>query len=70
LFTVIGANSIFIYMTASGGFIDYEHTAGKLFNGALKHTGDYRPLLAATSIVFVEWIVLYVMYRKKIFLRV
>ncbi len=70
IFTVIGANSIFIYMTASGGIIDYAHTARFFFDGALKHTGDYRPLLLATSVVFIEWLLLYIMYRKKIFLRV
>jgi predicted acyltransferase len=70
LFTVIGANSIFIYMTASGGIIDYAHTTHYFFDGILKHAGEYQPLLFACAVVLVEWLVLYLLYRKKIFLRV
>ena len=70
LLTVIGANSIFIYMTGDGGIVDYKHTANFFFGGMLRFTGEYQPLLFAISIVLVEWIVLYVMYRKKIFFRV
>lgn len=70
LFTVIGANSIFIYMTGDGGIIDYAHTTHFFFDGILRFTGGYQKLLFAVAFVFVEWIVLYVMYRNKIFLRV
>jgi predicted acyltransferase len=69
LFTVIGANSIFIYMTA-GGIIDFDHTTRFFFDGILRHTGDYQPLLFATAVVFIEWLLLYFLYRKRIFLRV
>lgn len=67
-FVVIGSNSILIYM--SEAFIDFEYTAHKLFDGALKHTGQYQPLLWALAVVAVKWLMLYVLYRKKVFLRV
>jgi predicted acyltransferase len=70
LFTVIGANSIFIYMTATGRIIDYANTADYFFGGALQHTGSYQPLLSVVSVVLIEWLLLYFMYRKKMFLRV
>jgi predicted acyltransferase len=68
-FTVIGSNSIFIYLTA-GGMIDYQHTAHYFFDGMLRFTGPYQPLLFATAVLLIEWLLLYLMYRKRIFLRV
>lgn len=65
---VIGSNSILIYM--AGAFVDFEYTTHKLFDGALRHTGDYQPLLFACGVVLVQWLLLYVLYRKRIFLKV
>ena len=67
-FVVIGSNSILIYMAQR--FIDFNYTAHQLFDGALKHTGPYQPLLWALAVVVVKWLFLYVLYRKRIFLRV
>jgi len=65
---VIGSNSILIYMSAR--FIDYKYTADFFFGGALKHAGIYQPLLWATAIVLTKWLLLWFLYRRKIFLRV
>jgi predicted acyltransferase len=65
---VIGSNSIFIYMAAH--FIDFEYTAQAIFGGALGGTGVYHDLLLEVSVVIVKWLLLYVMYKKRIFLRV
>jgi predicted acyltransferase len=67
-FVVIGSNSILIYM--AGAFVDFEYTTHFFFDGALQNTGVYQPLLWATAIVFVKWILLYFLFRKRIFLRV
>ncbi|MGE3240179.1 MAG: acyltransferase family protein [Pirellulales bacterium] len=67
-FVVIGSNSIFIYLAER--FIDFEYTTRFFFGGALRNTGDYQPLLWATAIVLVKWLLLYLLYRKRIFLRV
>src|SRR3954452_15532738 len=65
---VIGSNSILIYMAPK--FIDFGYAASFLFGGALKHTNAYQPLLLAIAIVTVKWLMLYLLYRKRIFLRV
>jgi predicted acyltransferase len=51
-------------------FIDFEYTAKALFGGALQYTGSYNTLMWAISVVAVKWLMLYVLYRKRIFLRV
>ena len=67
-FVVIGMNSILIYMAPH--FIDFDATTKALFYGALKHTGEYEAFLMAIALIFVKWMLLYFLYRKKIFLRV
>jgi predicted acyltransferase len=67
-FVVIGSNSILIYMAQK--FIDFEHTTRFFFEGMLRNTGQYQPLLWAVALIFVKWLFLYVLYRKKIFLSV
>ncbi|MCA9078092.1 MAG: DUF5009 domain-containing protein [Planctomycetaceae bacterium] len=67
-FVVIGMNSILIYMASA--FIDFKQTTHKLFDGAFKQTGQYEPLLFALALVCIRWMLLYFLYRKKIFLRV
>lgn len=68
LFVVIGSNSIFIYLAER--FIDFEYTTRFFFGGALQHAGVYQPLLWAMAIVLVKWLLLFLLYRKRIFLRV
>jgi predicted acyltransferase len=67
-FVVIGANSILIYMARE--FVDFGFTARFFFGGAIKNTGEYQELLSAIAVVFVEWLFLYVLYRRRIFLKV
>jgi predicted acyltransferase len=67
-FVVIGSNSILIYMAPH--FIDFRYTTNAVFGGLLKQTGAYQALLAAIAVVFVKWLLLYFLYRKRIFLRV
>ncbi len=68
LFVVIGSNSILIYMAQQ--FVDFQYTAHFFFDGALKNAGAYQPLLWAVAVVFVEWLLLLLLYKKRIFLRV
>lgn len=67
-FVVIGMNSILIYMAPV--FVDFGYTTEALFGGLLKHAGEYRDLLFAIALVAVEWALLYLLYAKRIFLRV
>jgi predicted acyltransferase len=67
-FVVIGSNSILIYI--SQRFIDYKFTAHYFFDGALAQTGSERPLLFASAVVVVEWLMVLLLYKRRIFLRV
>ncbi|MFO0789016.1 MAG: DUF5009 domain-containing protein [Pirellulales bacterium] len=67
-FIVIGSNSILIYLIVR--VIDFDYAAKFLFGGALRRAGDYQLLLWATAIVVLKWLLLYLLYRKRIFLRV
>jgi predicted acyltransferase len=67
-FVVIGSNSIFIYMSEK--FIDYSYTAHFFFDGVLQRTGRFQPLLWAIAVVLVAWLLLWLLYKKRIFLRV
>jgi predicted acyltransferase len=68
LFVVIGSNSILIYMAQR--FVDFEYTTRFFFEGLLRNTGAYQAVLWAIAVVTVKWLFLYLLYRKRIFLRV
>ena len=67
-FVVIGSNSILIYMAQQ--FIDFEFTTRFFFRGVLAQTDLLQPLLWAICLFFVKWLMLFLLYKKKIFLRV
>jgi predicted acyltransferase len=68
-FTVVGMNAITIYLGTK--FVDFDHTAGLVFGGAAGLAGGrMQPVLLAAAVLLVEWGVLYVLYRKKMFLKV
>jgi predicted acyltransferase len=68
VFVVIGSNSILIYMARH--FINFDFTARSLFGGALRSTGVYKPLLSALAVMLVQWFLLFLFYKKRIFVRV
>ncbi len=65
---VIGSNSILIYMAQR--VIDFKYTTHFFFDGLLGLAGEYQRLLLAMAVLLVKWLFLYLMYRKRIFLRV
>jgi len=68
-FRIIGMNSILIYI--SGHFIDWEYTTNGLFKWLGQLIGDpWNIVIMACCYVFVKWLFLYFMYKKKVFLRV
>jgi len=67
-FVVIGMNAITIYVLQSQiKFVDFANIA---MRGVIKHAGSYATLLAFASTLAVEWLLLYWLYRKKIFWKV
>jgi len=68
-FAVIGMNSITIYLTRS--LIDFSKPVGKIFGGLIAFADpSLQPVLSACFIILFEWLFLYFLYKKKIFLRV
>jgi predicted acyltransferase len=67
-FVVIGSNSILIYMAQH--FVDFDFTTRFFFGGLLARTGAYQPLMWAVAMVFVQWLLLCLLYEKRILLKV
>ena len=68
-FSVIGMNSILIYM--SGKFIDWGNTTKEFFQWLGQLVGEpYNLVVLTICYVFIKWLFLYFMYKKKVFLRV
>ena len=68
-FTVIGMNSILIYM--SGHFIEWDYATTGFFQWVGQLVGDPFNIFAmALCYIAVKWAFLYFMYKKKVFLRV
>jgi predicted acyltransferase len=69
-FVVIGLNSITIYML-SAGIINFQTMNEFFFPGIINLFSErIQPVISATGFIICEWIVLYILYKKKIFLRV
>jgi predicted acyltransferase len=68
-FKIIGMNSILIYMSKK--FIDWDSTNSAFFNWLFDLVGNpYNLVVAAVTYLMIKWLFLYIMYQKKIFLRV
>jgi len=68
-YSVIGMNSILIYM--SGSFINWHYTTESIFQWLIQWVGDpYNMVVFAVCYVLVKWIFLYFLYKKNVFLRV
>ena len=67
-FTVIGANSILIYMAPK--FFDFDYTNESMFEGITMLAGEHGPLVLAITLLCLKLALLYYLYRKKIFLKV
>ena len=68
-FTVIGMNSITIYLAQA--FINFSYTARKLFGGLIalmpENSQDF---FTQAAYIAVCWLFLYFLYRKRVFLKV
>ena len=65
---VIGLNSITIYLGTR--MIDFEYTSKFWFGGLSRLAGPSGVLVVEAGVIVVEWLVLYFLYKKKVFLRV
>jgi len=69
-FVVIGMNSITIYMLQRG-IINFNSSRDFFFGGLINSFSEnWQPLITAICYTTVCWVFLYILYRKKIFLKV
>lgn len=66
-FVVIGMNAIAIYLGVS--IVPFAKIAGVFSKPLAAQMGPWGPLFSAAAVLLLEWLVLYWMYRRKIFLR-
>ena len=68
-FKVIGMNSILIYISVK--FINWQYTTNALFKWLGQLVGDpFNIVVMAICLLAIKWLFLYVLYKRKIFLRV
>ena len=65
---VIGTNAITIYVGQR--IVDFGDISQFFFGGLARMTGSSSALVLAVGIIVVKWLVLYFLFRHKIFLRV
>ncbi len=67
-FTVIGMNSIAVYMAAH--LFDFRHIGNIFVGGLAKWLGPWNDFVQALAAFGVIWLILWYMYRKKSFIKV
>lgn len=69
IFVVIGTNAIIIYLASS--IVDWKYIAQSVFGGVIAALPENaQPLGAVIGLLSVQWLVLYWMYRRNIFVRI
>ena len=65
---VIGMNSITIYLAVR--MINFRATSDFLVGGFARFFGEFSPVILSLGLLTLEWLFLYFLYKKRIFLRV
>jgi len=69
-FMLIGVNPLTIYLCAHR-VIDFQYTAKFFFGGLIRIAGQpLEPIMSCITVIFCEFVFLYILYRLKIFLKV
>jgi predicted acyltransferase len=67
-FVVIGSNAIFIYMISE--IVPLRQWAGIFSSAMAGSAGGLEPILRAMVVLAVEWLLLFWMYRNRVFIRI
>ncbi|NHN26923.1 DUF5009 domain-containing protein [Flavobacterium jejuense] len=67
-FRVIGLNSIAIYMAVA--MVHFQATSDFLFSGFASFFGDFKLVILALGLIIIEWLFLYFLYKKNIFIKI
>jgi predicted acyltransferase len=68
VFMVIGMNSLFIYLVKS--IVPSDSIVEKFVGFLINSAGDYGAILKTTGILTFDWLLLYFLYKRKVFIRV
>ncbi|MCX6617767.1 MAG: hypothetical protein NTZ98_16920 [Acidobacteria bacterium] len=66
-FVIIGMNAVAIYMGVT--LVPISRIVGIFSKPIAAHLGPFGALFSAAAVLLVEWLILYWMYKRKIFLR-
>jgi predicted acyltransferase len=67
-FRVVGMNSITIYLGSR--IVDFETTSKFLFGGLARLSGGAGALVLGAGVIALEWLALYFLFKKRVFLKV
>jgi predicted acyltransferase len=67
-FVVIGANAITIYLLQE--IVPFEQVSRNLLGGSARALGSFGPALIVMGALALKWLVLWDLYRRRLFLRV
>ena len=68
-FAVIGTNSIIVYLGTS--IIDWQYTSKSIFGGVIKVVPvGWQDFILFTGMILLQWLVLYWLYKRNIFIKV
>ena len=71
IFRVIGTNSIFIYLIVVGNLLNISSTTTSLFGWIINPMSENAgQLVLVIGNITLAWLLLYLMYRKSIFIKV
>jgi predicted acyltransferase len=65
---VVGMNPLTIYLLTR--IVAFEPISKFFFGGLARLNGDYKLVILASGTLLLEWLVLYALYRRRLFLRV
>jgi predicted acyltransferase len=68
-FVVIGTNAILAYWLRRSSIIDFQSIANFFVLGFATRCGIFEPMILAIGFTAVQWLLLYFLYRHKIFLK-
>jgi hypothetical protein len=51
------------------GVVNFDHMAKLLFQGVADHAGPLQPLIMPLGVLGLEWLLLWFLYRHKVFFR-
>ncbi len=67
-FVVIGVNAITIYFLDD--FVDFRHIAQFFLGGVARIAGTYQPLVLPIGAFLAAWLLLWFLYRHRVFFKV